>query len=98
MAQANPQGLTSTDVESEYDPNVIRRIIESMRQTSILSYQRDRDVDIVGAPDSAGRRPHLVLRSPDGSLYRVLVDDVGVLSTEAAPVDRSVSAPLGPLV
>jgi len=81
MVQANPIPATATDVEEEYDPNVIRRIIEYLRQTEEVTYTSLADVIIGGNPDSAGRKTKLVVRSPDGSFWSVEVDDAGVLST-----------------
>ena len=88
--QANPLAPTATDVESEYDPNVIRRIIEFMRSFQESAYVDYKDVVISGEPDIAGRRPHLVLRSPDGNLWRVEVDNAGALSTTLIPFDPGI--------
>jgi hypothetical protein len=85
MPQANPVGPTVTDVTEEYDPAFLRRIIEYLRDRAELTYVRNQDVDIVGQPDDAGRRPSLILRSPDGNSWRVLVDNAGALSTELVP-------------
>jgi hypothetical protein len=93
MVQANPLGPTATDVEEDYDPGLIREIIEFVRFLQENTYSKTQNVEVVGQPDSAGRRQHLVLRSPDGNSWRVLVDNVGVLSTELVPFDPGVAPP-----
>jgi hypothetical protein len=93
MPQANPTGPSATDVTEEFDPNLIRRIIEYIRDFADLAYSRNKDVEVVGEPDDAGRRQHLVLRSPDGNRWRILVDDAGVLSTELVPFNPGLFGP-----
>lgn len=88
--QGNPLGLTVTDVEQEYDPNVIRRLVEAIRDIYEHAHSDRKNVEIVGAPDSAGRRTHLVLRSPDGNLWQVDVTDAGALITTLIPFDPAV--------
>lgn len=85
--QANPISLSTTDVEAEYDPTVIRRIIEAVRDIYENTYSTRQNVEIVGAPDAAGRRTHLVLRSPDGNHWQVNVDNAGALSATLIPFD-----------
>jgi hypothetical protein len=80
--QGNPLPFSSTDVESEYDPNLIRQIIQALREVNDYAYRESRDVRIIGEPDSAGRKPDLYLRSPNGQIWRVdVADTTGALST-----------------
>ena len=83
--QGNPLPFSATDVTEEFDPNLIRRIIDALRSINNLAYREGSDVRIVGAPDAAGRRQHLYLRSPDGNTWQVNVDDAGLLSTTLVP-------------
>lgn len=89
--QGNPLGPSVTDVKEEYDPNVIRRLVEYIRALEDNIYFRNQNLDISGAPDAAGRRPHLILRSPDGNLWQVEVDNAGALSTTLIPFSPAVS-------
>ena len=79
--QGNPLSITATDVAEEFDPNLIRRIVEFLQGVDRYNYSSLKDVEIVGEPDAAGRSPHLILRSPDGNRWQVNVDNAGVLST-----------------
>ena len=83
--QGNPLGPTVTDVKEEYDPNVIRRLVEYIRALEDNLYFRNANLAVTGAPDEAGRRPHLILRSPDSNLWQVNVDNAGALSTTLIP-------------
>jgi len=91
--QGNPLGPTVTDVKEEYDPNVIRRLVEYIRALEDNLYFRNQNLDVAGAPDNAGRRPHLVLRSPDGNMWQVEVDNAGALSTTLIPFAPSLRGP-----
>ncbi|RLC08837.1 MAG: hypothetical protein DRI24_22750 [Deltaproteobacteria bacterium] len=83
--QGNPLGPTVTDVKEEYDPNVIRRLIEYLRTLEENIHFKNQNLSVVGAPDAAGRRPHLILRSPNGNLWQVEVDNAGALGTTLLP-------------
>lgn len=83
MPQGNIQVPSINDENPDWDPAYIRRLTEYLRERELLGYDQTKDVLITGEPDSAGRRPHLVLRSPDGNYWRVTVDNAGVLSTTA---------------
>lgn len=82
-----PLVLQPEDIASEYEPAQLRAVVESIRTLQVNGYSRFQDVLIAGEPDSAGRRPHLVLRSPDGNLWRVEVDNAGALSTTNITID-----------
>jgi hypothetical protein len=80
--QGNPLPFSSTDVESEYDPNLIRQIVQALLDLNEGAFIRGGDVQIIGAPDSAGRKPDLYLRSPNGQIWRVdVANTTGALST-----------------
>ena len=87
FVQGNPIAISPTDVEEEYDPTVIRRLVEAIRDIYEHTYSDRQNVEIVGAPDQAGRRTHLVLRSPDGNHWQVEVDNAGALLTTLIPFD-----------
>lgn len=82
-----PQGTlplpSITDDSANWDPAVFRRILEYLRELELITYTSNKDVLITGAPDSAGRRPRLILRADDGGYWAVNVSNTGVLSTEA---------------
>ena len=82
-----PQGSiplpSVTDVETNWDPSVFRRLVEDLREQELLTYNTQKDVLITGEPDSAGRKPRLILRAPDGGYWSVVVDNAGALSTES---------------
>lgn len=82
-----PQGTiplpSVNDENPNWDPAYIRRLTNYLRERELIGYDMTKDVLITGEPDNAGRRPHLVLRSPDGGYWRVTVDNAGVLGTES---------------
>lgn len=60
-----------------YDPGYLAQTIDEIARAVEKAWARGEDVVLVGTRD------RLVLQSPDGSRFRVTVDDAGVLGTTA---------------
>ena len=71
-------------LKDEYDRQDVQRVIDYIKALEEIVYIKNRHVEI-GAPSSVVLRPpELVLISPDGTRYSVVVADGGALSTVAA--------------
>ena len=68
----------------EYDRETFQRLLEYIRELEEAAYMRNAHVEIYGDADSGSRQPELVLRSPDGTRYAVVVAN-GVGSTSYKP-------------
>ncbi len=60
-----------------YDQQYIAQAMDDIARAVEKAWSRGEDVVLVGSKD------RLVLQSPDGSRFRVTVDDAGVLGTVA---------------
>lgn len=70
--------------QDEYDRETFQRLLEYIRDLEEVVYKRNSHVEIYGEADSGTRQPELVLRSPDGTRYALVVANGGALSTQAA--------------
>lgn len=60
---------------AKYDRSVEANRIQQIEQADAQNLKRGRDVEF--------RQNRLILTSPNGTRYKVVVDNAGVLSTEA---------------
>lgn len=69
-----------------YDPRAQSELLRRVDAIERAAYVRGRDV-IVGLPDAllagGARNQRLILVSPNGTQYQIVVDDAGALSTVA---------------
>ena len=70
--------------KEEYDRETLQRLLDYVRELEEVAFKRNAHVEIYGDVDSGSRQPELVLRSPDGTRYAVVVANGGALSTQAA--------------
>jgi hypothetical protein len=70
--------------KGEYDRETFQRLLDYIRELEEVTFKRNAHVEIYGDQDSGLRQPELVLRSPDGTRYALVVDNAGVLSTQVA--------------
>jgi hypothetical protein len=70
--------------KEEYDRETFQRLLEFVRELEEVVFKRNAHVEIYGDADSGSRQPELVLRSPDGTRYAIVVANGGALSTQAA--------------
>jgi len=72
----------ATDRDSDFDAAFMRRLLEYLLERERIGYDMTKSVLITGEADSAGRRPHLILRDELGGYWRVRVTNNGNLVTD----------------
>lgn len=77
-------GLALPQAKEEYDKPTMQLLLEYIRRLEQASYLRNTHLEIYSPPDSGGRQPLLILRSPNGTRFSVHVDDAGNLYTQSA--------------
>lgn len=71
--------LNVTQVPEEYDPAWMREIVGFLEELLRSVFIRNNHVEI--APDDTGdREPFLILHSPDGTRWKITVDNAGTIS------------------
>ena len=79
--------MSGSRAGSRYDIHEQSLMLARIDTLERSAYLRGRDLEINLAPvaNAGGRVPRLILRSPNGTRYSVVVDNAGVLSTEVLP-------------
>lgn len=72
-------------VPQRYDAAFGAALAQRVLALEALAFAKGADVEIAAIPNPAlgNRVPRLILRSPNGTRYSILVDNAGVLSTVA---------------
>jgi len=63
-----------------YDPQEFQRVQQLVDNLNRETYKRNEHVDIVGDVDAGGRKPQLILRSPDGRRWTINVSNAGAIT------------------
>lgn len=75
-------------IPKHYDTRFITELVQRLESLERAANSRTKDV-VIGLPDALLARgvaaPRLVLISPNGSTYRVKIDNAGALTTELVP-------------
>ena len=59
--------------KENYDRETFQRLLDYVRELEQEVFKQNANVEIHGEEDSGGRRPDLILHSPDGTRYAVRV-------------------------
>ena len=72
--------LSATQVPDEYSADFLREIVAHLEDLQRGVYFKARHVEIYAPGDSGGREPFLILHSPDGTRWKITVDNAGTIA------------------
>lgn len=79
MATGTAFSVNFPSVPHEYDPVFMRELINFLEELARSTYRRNQHVEIFLQTDSGGREQFLILHSPDGTRWKIEVDNAGTI-------------------
>lgn len=76
-------GRILPNAKKEYDQLTFQELIDYIKLLETRLYMQGKHIEIYGVADSAGRRPDLIMQSPNGSKWAIRVDNAGAVTTTA---------------
>ena len=75
-----PSDFSLPTAKDRYTRDDFQAVLDYIRALEEKVFMRDKHVEIYGEQDSGGREPFLILRSPDGTRWKITVDNAGTIS------------------
>ena len=79
MARASGLSLNFPRIPQEYDPEFTQALVTFLQELERAAYLKTRHVEIFLDDDSGGREQFLILHSPDGTRWKIEVDNAGTI-------------------
>lgn len=77
---ATPVSLNLPRVPEKYSPEFQQQVIDYLESLQRGAYLKQNHVEIYTPGDAGGRERFLILRSPNGTRWKITVDNAGSIS------------------